>query len=191
MILPKEQRVDRGDFIRSENGRMVPAGIISKHLAPEQQLKNPKISWEAPSFYYNPQKKYLSMVIVGLIAAGVGLLVFQKDALSAIFLMLTSLMFVLYANKKPTISSIMVDDVGVSVADTRYFYRDLKSFWIDYNPGGSKELSIESRKWYLPYIKVSIEDNDPLEIRSLMISFLPEKEHENSLVDLIARRIGL
>ncbi len=190
LVMPKGKMALSDRFIRSERGDLVSVKTINQS-APNRNLEDPQISWLAPSFYYNPQKKYLSMTIIGLMAAGVGILVFQKDVLSAIFMMLTSLMFILYANKKPTIAEITVDTAGVSVADTRYFYRDLKSFWIDYTPGGPKELSIESSKWYLPYIKVSIEDKDPLEIRSLMISFLPEKEHENSLVDLIARRIGL
>ena len=131
------------------------------------------------------------MIIMGLVAAGGGLWIFQKDSLSAIFLMMTSLMFILYANKKPTVSQIIVNDTGVSVADTHYPYRDLKSFWIDYNPGGNKELSLESKKWYLPYVKVSIAQKDPIEIRSLMLSFIPEKQHEASIADLIARKIGL
>ncbi len=186
---PKKKINNNATVINSNSGAMhFPAGPVQ---FPSQKLSSPKISWQAPSFYYNPQKKYLSMVIISLIVAGGGLLVFQKDVLSAIFLMLTSMMFIIYANKKPSISDITVDDSGVTVADAKYFYRDLKSFWIDYNPGGHKELSLESRKWYLPYIRVSIEDRDPLEIRSLMISFLAEKEHESSIVDLIAKRIGL
>ncbi|OGN05510.1 MAG: hypothetical protein A3B99_03105 [Candidatus Yanofskybacteria bacterium RIFCSPHIGHO2_02_FULL_44_12b] len=176
--------------ISSESGVRVSNSVL-RAVDNEHRLARPVISWEAPSFYYNPQKKYLSMIIMGLVAAGGGLWIFQKDSLSAIFLMMTSLMFILYANKKPTVSQIIVNDTGVSVADTHYPYRDLKSFWIDYNPGGNKELSLESKKWYLPYVKVSIAQKDPIEIRSLMLSFIPEKQHEASIADLIARKIGL
>ena len=184
-VYPKLKNKIKADVTSSVS---IPRSEISQQIP-----KSPKISWQAPSFYYNPQKKYLSLAVVVLVAAGGGFLFFQKDTLTAIFLMLTSLMFVLYANKKPTISDIIIDNSGIIVGGVSYYYRDLKSFWIDYNPGfgGTKELSLESRSWYVPYIKVSIENRDPIEIRSLMINFLPEKEHEASIVDLIAKRIGL
>ena len=154
-------------------------------------IKSPVFHWEAPSFYYNPQKKYLALVIIALMAGATALIFYDQDMLLAIFLMLSSLVLVLYANKKPGVSKISVDQTGISIDDRLYYYRELKSFWIDYTPRGPKELSLEARKWYLPHIKVSLEKEDPLELRSLMINFVPERVHEQSLVDFIARKLGL
>jgi|SRR3989344_6390552 len=158
---------------------------------PLQRQSPPQISWEAPSFYFNPQKRYLSLLIIALSAGGVAMLIFKKDALTAIFLLLSSLVFILYSNKRPEISKITVNQAGVNIGEDTYYYKDLRSFWIHYSPGMDKELSLESKKWYVPYIKVSLEDKNPLIIRSLLINFLAEKEHENSLVDIISRKIGL
>lgn len=151
----------------------------------------PEFSWEAPSFYYNPQKKYLALIVMALMAGAAALLFYDRDILLAVFLMLSSLVLILYANKKPDISKIKVDQAGVSINDKVYYYRELRSFWVDYNPGGQKELSLESRKWYLPHIKVSIEKEDPIELRSLMVNFVPERVHEQSLIDHIARKLGI
>lgn len=153
--------------------------------------RSPHISWEAPSFYYNPQKRYLSLVIMALLAGAAALIIFRYDTLTSVFLILASLVLLLYGKQKPTQSKIVIDQSGVSVDDIVYYYKDLKSFWIEYNPGGPKELSLESAKWYMPYVKVLLNEQNPIEVRSLVINFLPEKEHENSLVDLIGRRLGL
>ena len=153
--------------------------------------QSPQISWEAPSFYYNPQKRYLSLVIGALLAGAVALLIFRYDALTSVFLILSSLVLLLYSKQKPIISKIIVNQSGISVDDIVYHYKELKSFWIEYNHGGPKELSLESAKWYMPYVKVLLNDQNPIEVRSLVINFLPEKEHENSLVDHIGRRLGL
>ncbi len=165
----------------------IPAKIPS--LPPNKQP--PRISWQAPSFYFNPQKKYLSLVIIALALGGGGLLFFGQDTLTSIFLLLSSLVLVLYSTKRPEISRIVIDQRGVVIGDVMYYYRDLKSFWINYDPGNLKELSLESKKWYMPYVTVSIENNNPLTVRSLLINFLPEREHEHSLVDIISRKIGL
>ena len=72
-----------------------------------------------------------------------------------------------------------------------YYHKDLKSFWIEYNPEWLKELSLESAKWYMPYIKVLLNEQNPVEVRALIVNFLPEKEHEISLVDHVGRKLGL
>ncbi|HEY4474859.1 MAG TPA: hypothetical protein VJC06_02975 [Candidatus Paceibacterota bacterium] len=158
----------------------------------EKLVKNlNRFEWEAPSFYYNPHKKYLALVVIALLSGAGALIFYNRDILMAIFLILSSFVIILYANKQPSVLRVVINNSGVIIDDTIYYYRNLKSFWIDYEPRGIKELSLESKKWYMPYIKIYIEKQNPLDIRSLMINFVPEKEHEKSLVDLISRKIGL
>jgi|SRR3989338_2863107 len=189
-IAPKVTRkksLSRGIISSDAN---LPSKNISTAYAPP--AKPPLISWEAPSFHFNPQKRYLSLIIIALLTSGGGALLFFKgDMLTAIFLLLSSLILILYSTKRPEISKITIDQRGVAIGDSIHYYRDLKSFWIHYNPNSLKELSLESKKWYMPYVKVSIENNNPLLVRSLLINFLAEKEHEQSLVDIVARKIGL
>jgi len=150
-----------------------------------------RFEWEAPSFYYNPQKKYLTLIVIALFCGAGAMLFYRMDTLTAIFLIISSFVLILYANKKPTISKVVVNQAGVIIDGHSYHYKELKSFWLDYNPSGLKELSLEAKKWYMPYVKISIENQNPVELRSLMINFITEKEHEKSLVDLISRKIGL
>src|SRR3989344_6754707 len=158
----------------------------------EKLVKNlNRFEWEAPSFYYNPHKKYLALVVIALLSGAGALIFYNRDILMVIFLILSSFVIVLYANKQPSALKIVVNNSGVSIDDTTYYYRNLKSFWLDYDPHGIKELSLEAKKWYIPYIRISIEKQNPVSLRSLMINFVPEKEHEKSLVDLISRKIGL
>ena len=180
-------------LVVAQKPELATSNVVTTFDVPEmsEAKSPPRFDWEAPSFYYNPQKKYLALVVIALMAGAVALLFYDRDMLLAIFLMLSSLVPVLYANKKPDISKIKVDQAGVCIGERLYYYKELKSFWIEYNPHGPKELSLEARKWYLPHIKVSLEQEDPLELRSLMINFVPERVHEQSLIDLIARKLGI
>ncbi len=158
---------------------------------PPVKTAPPQISWEAPSFYFNPQKRHLSLLILALALGGGAMIFFKKDMLTAIFMILSSLVLVLYSNKRPEISRVIINQSGVVIGNELYYYKDLKSFWIHYDPATIKELSLEPRKWYVPYVKVSIENNSPIAIRSLLINFLPEREQEHSLVDIISRKLGI
>lgn len=150
-----------------------------------------QITWQAQSFYSNPSKKYIYTMIFSLIIAGCILLFFKIDVLMAIFFILSSIVLSLYSQKKPEVIKILLDQRGVIIGEKEYYYKDLKSFWINYQPGNIKELSLESKKWYMPYITISIEDKNPLSIRSILINHIPEKEHEESLIDLASKKIGL
>ena len=176
---------------RAEGFSQLPPEITAQKALDQNNSALPQISWEAPLFYYNPQKKYLYLIAAILMAGAAALLIFKYDTLTSIFLILSSLVLILYSRQKPVISKITVDQSGILVDDIIYRYKDLKSFWINYNPGGPKELSLESEKWYMPYIKIMLSERNPVEIRSLIVNFLPEKEHENSLGDHIGRKLGL
>jgi hypothetical protein len=163
-----------------------------KSAPPSKEVKQQKtIEWEALSFYYNPQKKYLVLTIITLLFGSTAVFIFQKDVLLAFFLALSSVVLILYSNKKPVALSVKLTEAGITLDDKIFYYKELKSFWIDYTPGSLKELSLEAKKWFVPYMKISIENQNPLEIRTWLINFLPEKEHENSVVDLFSRKIGL
>ncbi|MBI2068912.1 MAG: hypothetical protein HYT67_02335 [Candidatus Yanofskybacteria bacterium] len=185
------KKVEEALVVRQKPEKLPEPEIIAAPAKMDEAKSPPRFQWNAPSFYYNPQKKYLALIVIALMAGAVALLFYDRDMLLAIFLMLSSLVLVLYINKRPGVSKIRVDQTGVSINDRTYYYRELKSFWIDYTPYGPKELSLEARKWYLPHIKVSLEQEDPLELRSLMVNFVPERVHEQSLVDFIARKLGL
>lgn len=150
-----------------------------------------RLAWQAPTFYFNPQKRYLSLVVLGLMAGAVAMFVMRYDTLTAVTTALASLVLLLYSNQKPTSHQIVVDHTGIRIGDAVYRYPELRSFWIHYIPGGPKELSLESTRWYKPYVKIQLADQNPIELRSLLISFLPEKEHEESLADVIGRKLGL
>ncbi|MEK7603608.1 MAG: hypothetical protein AAB461_00620 [Patescibacteria group bacterium] len=157
----------------------------------KQVSERSEMSWEAPSFYYNPQKRYLYVIEAALLAGAIALLVFKQDILTSVFLILSSLVLFLYGRQKPVLLKITVSQSGISADDIMYYYKDLKSFWTEYSPSGLKELSLESAKWYMPYIKILLNGQNPVEVRSFIIDFLPEKEHEISLIEHIGRRLGL
>lgn len=161
---------------------------------PEEQNKQTKIfiSWQAPSFYHNPSGKVLYPLLVLLFASGVFVLISRENILMGIFLILSSIILLAYSNKKPEICSVEINQRGVGVDNRFYPYREIKSFWIHYEVGGIKELSLESKKWHMPYIKIIIDERqNPLAIRSSLIQFVPEKEHERSIIEIFSRLIGL
>ena len=150
-----------------------------------------KFFWETTLWQNNSGKKYAFAVIAGLLSGAGAIIFFNKNLLTAIFMIISAAVLTLYTNKKPSVSQISINESGISIDGQPYAYKELKSFWLQYTPGDAKELSLESKKWYLPYIKINIENQNPMELRAMLSNFIPEKEHEISLIDIIGKKIGL
>ncbi|MBX4190454.1 hypothetical protein KW791_04150 [Candidatus Parcubacteria bacterium] len=147
------------------------------------------ISWTTPLFPPKKKEAYLtSLALVGCVAV---LAYFHQSLLFMIMLGLSAFVLILHSHKDPEIQEINVDKVGVSVDDQKFYFKDIKSFWIDYNPPHTKELSIELKKAYMPYIRLPIHHVNPLEIRSIMVSYIPEKEHVRSILEDIGTWLGI
>ena len=136
------------------------------------------------------RKDRILYATIALVVAAILVVYFARDFLFTAVLILSAIVLNLNATRPHRRSEIAVHATGVSVDDERHHYADMKSFWIDYHPN-LKQLSIELKRGYAPRIKIPLEDANPLEIRQAMVSYVPEKEHEQSFLDHLVHLIGI
>jgi len=148
------------------------------------------IEWAAPEFEYYQKSK--SWFIVGGSIAALILLwaLWSNNILFALVIGLAYFSLAVFAMKKPRQLQLSVDFRGVRIDNLLYSYDDLKSFWIFYNPPFTKELSLRSRKKLMPYVKIPLGDESPVEIRKILLKYLPERKHKESAVDNLAKMVG-
>ena len=79
---------------------------------------------------------------------------------------------------------------GIRVGSRLYPFEDLRSFWIFYDPPLFKEISLRSKKTFMPVIRAPLGELDPIRLRHILLRFLREEEEETSVVDIIAKRLG-
>ena len=76
--------------------------------------------------------------------------------------------------------------------DTSFFpYQELKSFWIEYQPGSIREISLKSKKWYRGYLKIPLRQENPLKIREFLLEYLSEERYEDTMIEVIGRKLGI
>ncbi|MBI4709455.1 MAG: hypothetical protein HY764_04625 [Candidatus Portnoybacteria bacterium] len=149
-----------------------------------------ELEWEAPEFE-NPEKGHWWFIIVGIVALAVfTIALLMSNFIFALLIVISVFIIFVFALKKPKIVKFKIDGSGIMIDEKLLSYRDLRSFWIFYDPPHIKELSIKSKKWLMTLIKIPLEQEDPSQIREALIKFIPEEEQEQSLIDVITRRIG-
>ena len=96
------------------------------------------------------------------------------------------------AGRKPRETEYEINPIGVRIGAVLHRYGEIVSFWIEYDPAlGIKELSIQLKKWYMPYIKIPVAEQNPVQLRLALLEFLPEIEHKDTLVEILARKLGI
>ena len=148
-----------------------------------------KIYWETPAFTQGKNKIALYIIFVLLIAGSFAVYYFRKETTFAILLALFAIVLFLNSGRKSRWLKILIDHRGITIDSDTYLFRDILSFWIDYD-NMDKDLILTMKKWYFPYLKIPMGKTNPLDIRSLMIHNVPERKVEKSLVDILIRRIG-
>jgi hypothetical protein len=162
---------------------------------PPQVTPGPKtqvLSWSGPLYIHRPDMKIIAVVSLALFAIAALMQIFQKNIITTIFFGLLGVVILIRAGKKPEVVDFEINPLGVKVGEQLYGFREIKSFWIEYDPAlDIKELSLQLKKWYRTYVKIPIYDQNPVQLRLILLAFLPEAEHEDTLADTVSRRLGL
>lgn len=154
---------------------------------PKKQKES--LEWVAPEFDYFPKSKNWFLVSSGSAVLLFGWASFSKNFLFAFLIGLAFFSFLVYAFKKPRPVHLAITPKGVSIDQTIYQFENLKSFWIFYDPPRLKEISFHSKKTLMPYLKIPLAEQNPVEARALLIKYLPEKQQEESALENISRHL--
>lgn len=158
--------------------------------AEERQSFPALLEWEAHEFEHDEFSAPLLFLFGALLVVGGIVTLFFNNILFALFLFLAGGLTISYAYKPPRHVRFAVTSRGVQIGKRVYGFDSLDSFWIHYDPPLFKELSIRSKKTFVPHIRAPLGDLDPLRLRAILLRFLKEEEHEHSVIDILSKRIG-
>ena len=149
------------------------------------------ISWSA-TLHRQPDLKFLMLLSLFLFTIAALIQIFQKNIITTIFFALLGAVLLLNARSKNETGSFELNPAGVLVNGRNHRYPEIKSFWIEYDPAlGIKEISLQLKRWYAPYVKIPLAEQNPVQLRLFLLEFLPEEEHKDSMAEIVSRKLGL
>jgi hypothetical protein len=156
---------------------------IAKVKIPRDET--PLFFWRADEFEKKEKNPRLFLILYLIVFGLIVFALFTDNIFMAIIFILFAVIFYFFNNKKPEVYTFGITSDGVFAQDHIYEFSSLENFWIFFNPEGKKELSLKSKKFFMPYISIPLGSADPVEIRKILINFLPEKEHNRGLGDIL------
>jgi hypothetical protein len=102
-------------------------------------------------------------------------------------LIISGLLIFLFEKNDPKNYHFTICQTGIIANKRFYEFNEIEDFWIFYEPGpgGRKELSLKVDSYTAPYIHIPLGNEDPNKIREILLSYLPEELHKESLFDIM------
>ena len=69
---------------------------------------------------------------------------------------------------------VSIFEDGIQAGENFYAYRDLKSFWIIYEPPEVKTLYFDFKSAWRPRLPVPLAEENPVEVRRFLLKYLEE-----------------
>lgn len=156
---------------------------------PESQQKNIPfyISWTAPEFirYEKSHGWFIAIGIFGFLLVIVAL--FMKNYLFVLIIVLATFLIYIQGARHPRKIKFVISDHGIEIDEKEYLWSEFKSFWIFEEP--DKILSLLTKKITQPHLPIPLGDQQTEDIKKILIRFIPERKQEETLSDVIARKM--
>lgn len=117
--------------------------------------------------------------------------IYTANYLGLVFVILAIGFILFLRSRRPKMHRFEISDAGLKIDGEDFFFTELESFWISYNPPLFKELVFHARKSLVPKIIVSLGQADPVLLHKKISQYLPEKEEEESILDLFGKLLGI
>ncbi len=151
------------------------------------------LSWEFNE-YERPERSKKWYLIGGL--AAIALLMYAIIARNYIFgviIILVALIYFLYDIHEPPKVRFAITPAGVRVGRRFIRHKDIAHFWIVYKPGHVQALYLRPAGWTMPQLSIPLEGQDPLQVRELLLQYVPENlnEEDEPVSDALGRMLKL
>lgn len=148
-----------------------------------------KIKWSMPEYFEKERNNdWFWALGVIIIAASITSIIF-KNYFFAVFIILSGVLIVVFAIKKPELVSYELNKKGLMIKNRLYPYDKIKSFWVQIETPPT--LFIKSERLIMPIISMPIEYSLADLIKERMLkNKVQEEEMKEHVSDKIMDSIG-
>lgn len=147
------------------------------------------VSWEASEYiaHHKSFSWYLGLFTATAVIAGlVHVITEDRVALGAVIIV--SLLFGIFALRKPEVLEYTVDNNGITIGNKRYIYEDFKSFSV-HTQGALPSIFFWPTKRFMPGLTIYFPPEQTDDIVEALSSYIPHEEREPEAVERLMRRI--
>ena len=119
--------------------------------------------------------------------------IFSANFLFGIIIIIAAIITLLNHHQENYKIKISITQTGIKINKAFYNFKEIKNFWIIYNPPLTKKLYLNFKTSFKPPISIPLEKTNPIKIRKLLKEHIEEdleKESEPTM-EILARILKL
>lgn len=145
------------------------------------------LHWQGPEFEHYTKEKIWYVVASVILSAIIIYALVTNSPVMAILFVTIGIVGYIQLEKFPRVLDFKVTIDGVMAGRELYEFDNIKSFWIFYEPPHTKILSLHTDAILTPYIHIPVHQIDPVELREILLEFIPEVKQKPTLIDTVER----
>ncbi|HFC76769.1 MAG TPA: hypothetical protein ENJ27_00905 [Candidatus Moranbacteria bacterium] len=149
------------------------------------------IEWQGPEYEHYPKEKKWYLTASLLLSAIIVYALIINSPIMAITFVLIGIVGYIQLEKAPRVLDFKITHDGVLAGGELYEFDNIKSFWIFYQPPHTKILSLRTDALLMPFVHIPIHQIDPVNLREILLDFIPEKKQKPTFIDTIERVLHL
>lgn len=84
---------------------------------------------------------------------------------------------------------VELNDKHIMFGKTKFPYKELDAFWIE-TKDGMPRIILKSKKLFMPYISIFLEETDPEKVQEFLITKLESEEMSEPLFEKVLVYLG-
>lgn len=151
------------------------------------------MEWTFPEFIQHQRSRAWYLWFMLIAVATVIYAIWSANYTFAALIVLAAFIMIVRLRREPPDVRFAIREEGVEVGERFYSWRDLKEFYIVYQPPAVKKLYFEFKGTLRPPIDISLETQNPIKLRQQLNEFLLEntKREEEPLSDQWSRTLKI
>ena len=147
------------------------------------------LSWRAPEFEYRPKGAswyWVSIIVAVLVLAAA---IWQKNFLFAIFIIISEILILVWANREPGTTEFVLDERGLTISSRKFYaWNEIKSFGVvEGIESDWSGLVFVFAKTLRPPLRIPTPTEVIPEVRAALTQVIPETEVNESPFDTLER----
>ncbi|MBI2356228.1 MAG: hypothetical protein HYV13_03435 [Candidatus Doudnabacteria bacterium] len=148
-----------------------------------------EIAWQAPEFKEHKKSMQWFLAFGTISVALMAYAVYSRSLISIISFAVGILITYFFAVQKPKNQTYSISGMGVAINNNLIPYKNIRKFWIIYNPQATKTLNLETTGYLNNQVSIELGNQDPVAVKLYLKRYLPEDlDKEESLTDVLARK---
>jgi len=151
-----------------------------------------EFKWRAPEFIEIEYSKSWFINLWCVVVALIFIFIVLKNYYAIFISLISGFILSIMTFRQPKIVEIFIDNKSIKIDDLKVDSKDVINFSIKDQDDSLDELILETKKFYPAKLHIILDPEIDLEeLRSFLVTFLPEKEFHETLSESLIRILKL